>query len=146
MSCCREAFPEPSQLSTGLFYRNIVCHREQQGTAGSEPDSHLKLPPSQILLLAHPAPRLRNQQLLHRLEKPQGFANAAVGSTSLVWQRFMHFPNVTIQNLRLCNTTKLCLWELLLLWHLYCHTCYFSIILTFTCSSLTQPTVLNPSH
>lgn len=106
MNCCREAFPEPSQLSPGLFHRNIVCQREQQGLSGSELDSHLKLPPSQALLLAHTAPRLRNQQLLHRLEEAQRFANAAVGSTytsstGLVCQRFMRCPNVTVQNLRL---------------------------------------------
>lgn len=74
--------------------------------------------------------------------KIQCFANAAVGSTNHVWQCFMHFPNVTVQNLRLCSPTKFCLWEQLLLWHLYYHTWYVSIILILTCSSLTQPFTL----
>jgi len=67
-------------------------------------------------------------------------------SPGLVWQGFVHLPNVRVQNLRLRNTTKRCLWEILLVWYFYYYTSCVSVIWIFTCSNLMQLTALHPSH
>lgn len=106
LNCCRETFPEPSRFI-------LQEHCLPQGTA-----RHVRirtgLPPEAASI---PSPALSPfcSQVKKSATPPwfgkiQCFSNAAVGSTNHVWQCFMHFPNVTVQNLRLCSPTKFCLW------------------------------------